>query len=538
MASFDAWVIDPFPFFGLPSSVNVTVFVGSPITTAGGETYAQGYDTGYDVGYGDGYVDGENAGEVAGYADGYLDANHNDYAYAGAEIAITAVDYTGYPLTGLTPTWVAYYNAVTGATQAGPSVAAVGGGHYRFTPSGTAPAGILDLGGASNPRYHFYRAISSAYVFEAYDEEGQPLAGLTPTWVNLKKVSDGTDMPQPALTALGGGLYKTQLFMEHVVGVVDFGSAAFPRYAYYDSESYLGPGFAIGYAYGQEDTNMLEVVQNVDKLVSARLFNAATGLPEALIDTVGVVVQLKKAGGAFATITPVLTIRNTYLDVALVGATHLDTLGIADVTIDAPGRLPAQIKLNVGVDKVAAINANTNSQVSTAITTINAHTDTDVATAISSINTNTDNEIAAAVISINANVDAAETSINTNVDNAVVEINAHTDAALAGGGFPTVPAIRDAVLDALLSDHAIIGSVADGIAVAAGLLQGNFLMDNVDNTNPNGQTAARMRVWRTAAAMASATAGGSGAQGAFATFTVETSYEGPNKILSHKVTRV
>ncbi len=536
MASFDAWVIDPFPFFGLPSSVNVAVFVGSTVATVS-DSYDEGFDTGYDVGYGDGYVDGENAGEITGYADGYLDANHNDYAYAGAEIVVTASDYAGAPVTGLTPTWSAYYNAVTGVAGAGPAIVEIGGGHYRFAPTGTAPAGILNLG-AATPRYFLYASISSAYVFIAYDDQGQPLAGLTPVWVNLKKVSDGSNMPQPALTPLGGGLYKTQLFMEHVVGVIDLGEDAWPRYTHYDSESYLGPGFAIGYAYGREDTNMLEVVQNVDKLVSTRLFNAATGLPEALIDTVGVVVQLKKAGGAFSTITPTLTIRNTYLDIALVGITHLDTLGIADVTIDAPGRLPAQIKLNVGIDKVAAINANTNSQVSTAITAINAHTDTDVATAISSINTNTDNEIAAAVTSINANVDAAETSINTNVDNAVIEINAHTDAALAAMSFPTADAVRDAVLDALLSDHAIVGSVADGIAVAAGLLQGNFMMDNVDNTNPNGQTAARMRIWRSAAAMASATSGGSGAQGAFATFTVETSYEGPNKILSHKVTRV
>ncbi len=101
---------------------------------------------------------------------------------------------------------------------------------------------------------------------------------------------------------------------------------------------------------------------------------------------------------------------------------------------------------------------------------------------------------------------------------------------------PTAAQIRDAILDALLQDHSIVGSVADGIAIAAGLLQGNFFIDQVDNTNPNGQTSARMRVFRSAAAMASITDGGVG-EGEFATFLVTTTYVGPNKIATHKVVR-
>lgn len=116
-----------------------------------------------------------------------------------------------------------------------------------------------------------------------------------------------------------------------------------------------------------------------------------------------------------------------------------------------------------------------------------------------------------------------------------------TPAALSSGlvqcNAPTAASIRDAILDELLSGHSVVGSVADGIAIAAGLLQGNFMMDDVNNSNPDGQTAARIRIWRTAAAMAAATVGGSGLQGAFAQFDVVTAYVGPNKIQSHTVTR-
>lgn len=124
---------------------------------------------------------------------------------------------------------------------------------------------------------------------------------------------------------------------------------------------------------------------------------------------------------------------------------------------------------------------------------------------------------------------------------AVASINAHSDVDMntvltAIAGKPTAAQIRDAVLDTLLSDHSTIGSVADGIALAAGLLQGNFFIDNTVNTNSNGQTQARMRLFRSSAAVTAATAGGSG-QGEFATFNVETTYVGPNQIQTHRVTR-
>lgn len=134
---------------------------------------------------------------------------------------------------------------------------------------------------------------------------------------------------------------------------------------------------------------------------------------------------------------------------------------------------------------------------------------------------------------------------------------ANSEVALAGGegniwlrvkvpGFrtvtPRVPlrtapaaatAVRDAVLNAVRSGFVTTGTIGEGIALAASLLQGNYYMDSVTN-NSNGQTAARLRCFHTGAAAQAATAGGVG-EGEFATFLVSTSFSGPNKIIDHRV---
>lgn len=94
-------------------------------------------------------------------------------------------------------------------------------------------------------------------------------------------------------------------------------------------------------------------------------------------------------------------------------------------------------------------------------------------------------------------------------------------------------AVRDAVLNAVRSGFVTTGTIGEGIALAASLLQGNYFMDSVTNT-ANGQTAARLRCFHTGAAAQAATQGGSG-EGEFATFLVSTSFSGPNKIIEHRV---
>lgn len=100
---------------------------------------------------------------------------------------------------------------------------------------------------------------------------------------------------------------------------------------------------------------------------------------------------------------------------------------------------------------------------------------------------------------------------------------------------PSATAVRDAVLNAARSGFLTLGSIGEGIALSTSLLQGNFMVDTVDHSDPNGPISQRLRCWVSAAAMAGATPGGSGAQGAFATFLVTTTYVGPNKVESHKV---
>lgn len=97
----------------------------------------------------------------------------------------------------------------------------------------------------------------------------------------------------------------------------------------------------------------------------------------------------------------------------------------------------------------------------------------------------------------------------------------------------TPTSARDAVLNAVRSGFVGTGTIGEGIAIAASLLQGNFFMDQVTNTS-NGQTAARIRCFHTGAATAAATAGGSG-QGEFATFLVTTTYAAANQIITHRV---
>lgn len=154
-----------------------------------------------------------------------------------ADVAFMATDQFRAPLAGLTPTWVTYVNAVSGAPQAGPAFTDLTLGQYKFTPSGTTPAGLIDLGATAVPRYLVYYAFSAVVVWGAFDEDGLPLAGLTPTWTSLRLVSDGTAYAQPAITALGNGLYKTNWISDHVSGAIDLGATSYPRYYHYDSES-------------------------------------------------------------------------------------------------------------------------------------------------------------------------------------------------------------------------------------------------------------------------------------------------------------
>lgn len=275
---------------------------------------------------------------------------------------------------------------------------------------------------------------------------------------------------------------------------------------------------------------MQEAKQGVAKSFSVVMRDPSTGFGAPLPGSIlgGLVVLMKKGGATSQiTITPTLTAVGTggLLNIALT-ASHLDTIGVAAINITGPGVLPND---DLFVDVVAfdkndgvrgGLSALPNSAIGTQAGLSTKQNLDDTATGV---NAHTDGATSAVTTSVNAHTDGATSAVTT-------AVNAHVDAALAALPSPTD------ILDALLADHAAIGSVADGIAVAAGLLQGNFFMDSVVN-DANGQTSARLRLWRDAGGAGGATSGGSG-EGEFATFQVTTTYAAPGKVTTHRVVRV
>jgi hypothetical protein len=101
---------------------------------------------------------------------------------------------------------------------------------------------------------------------------------------------------------------------------------------------------------------------------------------------------------------------------------------------------------------------------------------------------------------------------------------------------PSQNEIRDAILNAARSGFLTGGTIGEGVAIGTAMIQGNFLMDTVTNTT-DGQTVSRVRCFLDGATASAATAGGS-SEGEFATFTVTTTYSGPNKVVTHRVVKV
>lgn len=305
---------------------------------------------------------------------------------------------------------------------------------------------------------------------------------------------------------------------------------------------------------------MLEATQNIAKNVSTIIRDSVTGLGANLTSGLlaSLVISIKKGGlTTYLVISPTLTAVGStgLLDLALTGS-HLNTLGVSSINITGPGVLANNslfidvIAFNkndsvrggmsalpnaaaaasgglptVGVtipDATAGTSSglplrqNVDDAASGATTAVNSHTDTVTSGVTSAVNTHTDTATSGATTAVNAHTDAVSSVIVSTI--------------------PSVAQVRDAVLNALLQDHATPGSLADGVAIAAGLLQGNFFMDTIVNDG-NGQTSARLRLWRDESGVVGATSGGSG-EGQFATFQVTTAYTGPGKVSTHKVVRV
>lgn len=131
------------------------------------------------------------------------------------------------------------------------------------------------------------------------------------------------------------------------------------------------------------------------------------------------------------------------------------------------------------------------------------------------------------------------TTIKRATDNpTALEIDTQLSAAHGAGAWGstmTTSQIATAVWNALLTDYAVSGSMGEALALVTGLSQGNYIIDQASH-GVNGQTTARIRLFRSGADVGSATDGGSG-EGEFATYVALTEYVGPNKIKIHRVAR-
>lgn len=251
-ASFPSYVPQTASFYPLTQGRNG---FWTPVLLAGGLTsYEIGATAGFTTGVGLGrtqqslaFQDGVEEGYAEAFSLGVGAAPKSAAAAAittptvrpvsGRVVSFVGTSSDGVPLATLTPTWTTYKNAVTNTSQTSPTISNLGGGNYKFTPTGTNPAGIIDLGAAASPRYLVYAPRTSVWVFGVFNSDGLPVTGLTPTWSALKKVSDGTDYsPQPAISELGSGLYKTTLLSERVTGVLDLGATTTPRYLAHDND--------------------------------------------------------------------------------------------------------------------------------------------------------------------------------------------------------------------------------------------------------------------------------------------------------------
>lgn len=82
-------------------------------------------------------------------------------------------------------------------------------------------------------------ARDNRLVISVYAGDGSPLPGLTPVWTFCTNLDESLSVVPPNIEDIGNGVYLvTRLSVGHVVGQIDFGVTAVPRYATYDVNPY------------------------------------------------------------------------------------------------------------------------------------------------------------------------------------------------------------------------------------------------------------------------------------------------------------
>lgn len=219
-----------------------------------------------------------------------------------AVVEIAAFDSSGAPLAGLSPGWLSFRDAATGADHLGTAPAVTAVGHkYKFTPPTSYQyAGILDLnaggGAAATERYALVVGDGPVYVFAAFASAGgAPDAAATPAWYELYDADSGSNIlgSAPSIAAVGDGMFRfTPPSGVHLSGSVDVGAGHAPRYEDVD---------AVGFGTGAGGGAM--VVDNVSPSGGSALADRATPISFGLYSNAAaislVVVTVRYASKAW-----------------------------------------------------------------------------------------------------------------------------------------------------------------------------------------------------------------------------------------------
>ena len=207
-------------------------------------------------------------------------------------------------------------------------------------------------------------------------------------------------------------------------------------------------------------------------------------------------------------------------------------------TDDIQARLPATLSSGRMRSQVEGMDAGTVSAAAVATDAIDG--DAIAASAVSEIQSGlatsaTQTLHTAALVAINADTDDIQTRLPSSLSSGrmrsqVEGIDAGVSAALV-----------DAVWDEVVSSSAHFGtdSAGEGIVLARGLMQQNFVLDNTVYNAEGLLTAGRIRIFATAAATAAATVDAPTDEGAIARFDITTTAETLDPILArlYKVAR-
>jgi hypothetical protein len=327
------------------------------------------------------------------------------------------------------------------------------------------------------------------------------------TTKSLSKVGAAPAAVTPTITEVGGGWYSFPFTTAHTdtLGVltISFSSAKFETQGWsWEVTNATVDNIATAVASIQADTDDIQT-RLPAALVSGRMSSYVGAADAAVVPTPTTIAALQTDTDDI----------QTRLPAALVSGRMSSYVGAADATVVPT---PATI---------AAIQADTdNLQTRVPAALVGGRMDSYVGAADATV-VPTAAGIADAVLE-------ERVSDHTGVSGSLAAIVNTTNNNVAA--LPSSSTIVNAILNAARSGHVIVGSIGEAIALSAALLQGNFYMDNVDNSDPNGQTAARIRVFSDGTAAAAATPGGTG-EGEFATFVVATTYTGLGKVSDHRV---